>query len=113
MPTISEAKQLAYIRNMSVLDIQSLFTNIYRFRTREIKQPGVIIIEHTGRRQEPHRPKAVFVFAYRSDLFSDEHPIITASLQIYNHALLCVHIIRIYLLSNAIESLLLAMPKGI
>lgn len=93
MPTISEAKQFAYIRNMPVLDIQSLDTNVYRFRMREIKQPGVIVIEHTGRRREPHHSKTVSILAYRSDLFGDEHSLISSPFQIYNHALLGVHII--------------------
>jgi hypothetical protein len=91
MPTISEAKQLAYVRNMLVPDIQTFFQKIYRFRMREIKQPGVIVIEHTGRGREPHRPKPVFVLAYRSDLFGDELPLVIASLQIYYHALLHIH----------------------
>ena len=93
MPTIGETKQFAYICNMLIPDIQSFFANIYRFWMREIKQPGMIVIEHTGRGQEPHRPKAVFALTYRSDLFGDEHSLISSPFQIYNHALLCVHII--------------------
>ena len=100
MPAIGEAKQLAYICYMLIPDIQSLFTHIYRFRMREIKQSGVIIIKHTGRGQEPHRPKAVFVLAYRSDLFGDEHSLVIASLQIYNHTLLCVHTITDLFVAN-------------
>ena len=93
MSAIGETKQLTYIRNMPVFDIQSLFAQIYRFRMREIKQPGVIVIEHAVRGQEPHCQKAFLVLAYRGNLFGDEHPLVTSPLQIYNHVLLCVHII--------------------